>query len=356
MSSQVDELLNSAVESRASSNRACAGVDNHVVIDENRVITVPEELKRVAVQYDHNVEVVTFECPLYWELTDDYVFDLSKLAIYINYMRPDGEMGSSLAENIVVDDRIRTCYFDWRITKHITEVKGKIHFLVCAKSSSERAYHWNSELNEDMYVSEGLETTEVLEETYPDIFTQLVTLMNTTEKNVSEYASEAKNSSDLAESFANNAQTSAETAETYANNAKKYSDNAQTSAETAHNWAETSQTYAKNSANSANSAETLVNKTMDLLETGTLIGPPGIQGPQGERGEKGETGAQGVPGPQGEKGATGESGITTPINGFFTMAVDSEGNLWAYSAEEGTTPEFEYETDTGNLYVVQEIE
>lgn len=50
------------------------------------------------------------------------------------------------------------------------------------------------------------------------------------------------------------------------------------------------------------------------------------------------------------------SGIIAPINGFFTMAVDEEGNLWAYSADNGTTPTFEYDSATGDLYVVLEVE
>lgn len=93
-----------------------------------------------------------------------------------------------------------------------------------------------------------------------------------------------------------------------------------------------------------------------------IQGVQGIQGIRGERGEKGETGPQGpqgeqgIQGEKGEKGDTGESGITVPVNGFFTLAVDADGNLWAYSAEAGTTPTFAYDSETGNLYVVQETE
>lgn len=53
-------------------------------------------------------------------------------------------------------------------------------------------------------------------------------------------------------------------------------------------------------------------------------------------------------------GPAGESGVTTPVNGFFTLSVDSDGNLWAHSAENGTTPDFEYDSETGNLYFVTE--
>jgi hypothetical protein len=52
--------------------------------------------------------------------------------------------------------------------------------------------------------------------------------------------------------------------------------------------------------------------------------------------------------------SSGGSGVTAPVNGFFTLSVDSDGNLWAHSAENGTTPDFEYDSETGNLYFVTE--
>ncbi len=77
------------------------------------------------------------------------------------------------------------------------------------------------------------------------------------------------------------------------------------------------------------------------------IGPRGAQGPQGEKGDKGETGPQG---PQ------GESGVAAPVDGFFTLSLDENGNLWAYTAENGGAPPLEYDEDTGDLYYVTEQE
>ena len=54
------------------------------------------------------------------------------------------------------------------------------------------------------------------------------------------------------------------------------------------------------------------------------------------------------------KGDRGDSGVTTPINGFFTMYVDGDGNLWVLS-EDDLTNTFEYDAETGNLYFVQEV-
>ena len=57
---------------------------------------------------------------------------------------------------------------------------------------------------------------------------------------------------------------------------------------------------------------------------------------------------------KGAKGDRGDSGVTTPINGFFTMYVDGDGNLWVLS-EDDLTNTFGYDEATGNLYFVQEV-
>ena len=59
-------------------------------------------------------------------------------------------------------------------------------------------------------------------------------------------------------------------------------------------------------------------------------------------------------GEQGEKGDRGDSGVTTPINGFFTMYIDEDSNLYVLS-ETDMSGVFEYDDTTGNLYFVQEV-
>jgi septal ring factor EnvC (AmiA/AmiB activator) len=173
--SQADELLNSLDE-----GIAIASVDPetepHIVIDNDRNITVPDELRRIAVQYDHNIETVTFDCPRYWD-----GHDLSKMTIYINYMRADGEKGFFVAENVTVDSDTDIMHFTWTISKNVTMYKGSVSFLVCITSVDDggnEELHWNSELCNQISVSEGLECHDAVEEEYPDIYTQLVDLVN----------------------------------------------------------------------------------------------------------------------------------------------------------------------------------
>ena len=169
--SKADELLNSLSEDDISLQLANPETEPHIIIGEDRVITVPKELQRIAVQYDHDVETVTFDCPRYW---DD--LDMSKLNIYINYMRKDRYVGCYKATDITVDDAdSNIMHFNWTVSRNISEVVGELKFLVCIKKSDAEGYevnHWNSELNTEMYISQGLEAEESIFDAYPDIISQ----------------------------------------------------------------------------------------------------------------------------------------------------------------------------------------
>ena len=165
--SGAEELLNSG----SSTYLARPESEPHIVVGENRFITVPAELKRIAVQFDHDVETVTFDCPRYWD-----GLDMSKMGIYINYMRADKAYGCFRAENVAIDEADENImHFTWTISKNVTLVKGNLQFLVCVRKADDEdneINHWNSELCTDMYVSEGMECAEVILPEYPDILSQ----------------------------------------------------------------------------------------------------------------------------------------------------------------------------------------
>lgn len=185
MSQAAEELLNSSADESAVLGVAKLGtmalgdgestipVEEHIVIGSDRFIRVPDALKRIAVQFDHNVETVTFDCPRYWD-----GLDMSTMTIYINYRRADNILGSFKGENVTVDETDPTImHFTWKISKNVTKVKGTLVFLICVKKTDDdgnEENHWNSELNEEMYISEGLEVDEVAVENYPDLITQLL--------------------------------------------------------------------------------------------------------------------------------------------------------------------------------------
>lgn len=175
--SQAEDLLNSIDEENISTRTTDPLTEEHIVIGPDRFIIVPEPLKRIAVQYDHDVETVTFDCPRYW---DNH--DLSTMYIYINYIRNDAVKGAYLAKNVVIDEvDENVIHFEWTISQEITVIEGKINFLVCAIRTDEEGFqeiHWNSEINSEMFVSKGLEASEVILEKYPDIINDLLTRMD----------------------------------------------------------------------------------------------------------------------------------------------------------------------------------
>jgi len=168
--SEATQLLNNLDE--INSRLADPSGEGHIIIGDDRFITVPDELKRIAVQYDHNIETVTFDCPRFW---DDH--DMSKMNVYINYLRSDKAPGVYKADNVRVDETDESImHFDWTISKNVTSTAGNIVFLVCVKKADDEGNegnHWNSELCKDCYVSEGLEINGSVSETIrPDVIEQ----------------------------------------------------------------------------------------------------------------------------------------------------------------------------------------
>ena len=211
MGSQADELLTAVTDSDAELGEAILGdmelgtnaygeiignVDEpHIVIGKDRFITVPDQLKRLAVQFDHDVETVTFDCPRYW---DEH--DMSQMKVYINYVRSDRVIGSYIVKSPItineVDDGIM--HFDWTISREVSSASGHISFLVCIKKTDEvgeETTHWNSELCKDCYISEGLEAIPAVAAEYPDMITYMLTRLDLLDENVQQYVTDYLNSS-----------------------------------------------------------------------------------------------------------------------------------------------------------------
>lgn len=179
--SSAEALLNSLADEQLLSETNTE--TTHFVIGEDRYITVPESLKRIAVQYDHNMETITFDCPRHWDGRD-----MSLMKIYINYILPNSSTGTYIAENITVDkDDFNIMHFDWTIKNHVTQHKGNIKFLVCVRKTDDNGVqtnHWNSELCTDCYISEGLETGSITNKQYSDLATQLLTMIGNAETTI----------------------------------------------------------------------------------------------------------------------------------------------------------------------------
>lgn len=161
----VDELLALTVDAES---------EPHLVIGADRVITVPAELKIVAVQYDNNIETVTFDCPRYW---DEH--DFSTMAIFLEYTRPDKEMGVYACKNITVDENDdQLIHFTWTIDRHVTTVAGELTIQVVIQTINEDGnleYRWGSIQNREMRIEPSMRATEVVPQKYPEVIQRMLT-------------------------------------------------------------------------------------------------------------------------------------------------------------------------------------
>ena len=145
----------------------------HITINSDRSVTVPVELRKIGVQYDHNVNTIEFVGPRY-----SGNVDLSTMTIYINYILSDKTPGKYKAENVIIDDQDDSLIrFNWTITRNVTKASGILSCLVCAKKTDKEGNeinHWNTDIFRLLSVSEGMENDPVIQEQYPDVITSLI--------------------------------------------------------------------------------------------------------------------------------------------------------------------------------------
>ena len=243
--SQADILLaNSEEESSGYAYPMDSSKEEHIVIKPDRYIVVPESLRKIAVQHDHNSETVTFDCPKYWDGVD-----MSTKKIYINYMRADEVPGSYMCSPDTNGDVVTTTdpkdpsmmHFTWKLSGHVTAVNGIISFLVCIKEATntgKESFHWNTELCQELKISKGFETDEMYSEPQnADVITQILLRMETFEVTVDNAVQEANKALKLAGDTLTQVGTLKTQAETAATNAAASASEAATKATQAANSA-----------------------------------------------------------------------------------------------------------------------
>lgn len=167
--SLAEDLLNSLPEDRPAVTSADPATEPHIVINADKTITIPEDLKRILVQHEHNIETVTFDCPRYWD-----GHDLSQMGLRIVFQRSDDHKEPHPVENLRVDEaNDRMIHFDWTISGNTTFTSGNVKITVCAKLTnaegvSER--EWHTIPNQDLFVNEGMDCSgEEIVERNPDV-------------------------------------------------------------------------------------------------------------------------------------------------------------------------------------------
>ena len=146
---------------RAATSATATGPATPIVIKEDRSIVVPTALQQIAVQCDNEANVLHFVCPRNWA-----DIDLAAAVLYINVVKPDNSIVAFTCTNVASSEN--TVTFDWVITEHITEVAGKLSFLVCARDPSDPGdgYRWHSNLCNSLFVAPGIACT--VPNTLPD--------------------------------------------------------------------------------------------------------------------------------------------------------------------------------------------
>ena len=139
---------------RAAASAAATGPATPIVIKEDRSIVVPTALQQIAVQCDNAANVLHFVCPRNWA-----DIDLTDAVLYINVVKPDKSIVAFACTNVAASED--TVTFDWVITEHITEVAGKLSFLVCARDPSDPGggYRWHSNLCNSLFIAPGIVCT-----------------------------------------------------------------------------------------------------------------------------------------------------------------------------------------------------
>ena len=149
-------------ESYADSETEYCTVD-----DDTRLVTIPEKYKKLGVESDEKAKRIWFRFP---KLVGNNGVDLSAIGVRVNFRNANGDGDIYIVEDLTADGDYVT--FSWELTRKVTAYKGHVSFVVCAvKSSTDGTTknEWNTTLNKECEVLEGLEVSEQIAQENPDI-------------------------------------------------------------------------------------------------------------------------------------------------------------------------------------------
>ena len=137
------------------------------VDDDTRVVTVPEKYRKLGVESDEAAKRVWFRFP---KLVGNNGIDLSAVSVRVNFRNANGDGDIYMVQDLTADgDNV---VFSWELSRKVTAYKGSVSFVVCAvKSAMDGTIknEWNTTLNKECEVLEGLEVTEQITQENPDI-------------------------------------------------------------------------------------------------------------------------------------------------------------------------------------------
>lgn len=164
----VEELLSQDSEDETNlETYADSGIEYCTVDDDTRLVTIPDKYKKLGVESDEKAKRIWFRFP---KLVGNNGVDLSEIGVRVNYRNANGDGDIYIVEDLTTDGDCVT--FSWELTRKVTAYKGNVSFVVCAvKSDTDGTIknEWNTTLNKECEVLEGLEVTEQITQENPDI-------------------------------------------------------------------------------------------------------------------------------------------------------------------------------------------
>ena len=273
-------------------------------------------------QYDNQTQALRFL--LY---KDDTAFQIpSGAAVLINGLKPDNT-GFSYAATATSGNSAT-----FSVTQQMTAVAGDVECELRVRTESQIIGTLNFILRVE---PAPLHDDSVLSETDIPLIEQAVNIA----ANLAEYIQQTIDARDDAQTAATNAANSESAAAVSAAGAAA-------SAETLlglYDSIEQAKTNANTAASAANAA---AEGLSGITATANTLQPGASATATYDATNKRFT--FGIP-----RGANGASGVTTPLLGFFTMWVDTNGDLYVAAADD-MSDFFSYDSETGNLYYLTE--
>lgn len=170
-----------------------------VIHDETHSVEVPISLRTIGVEHDDRTNRIYFKSPRY---VSGEKIDLRDRAIQINYMNAKGEKDAYIIDDLEVSEDGEEVTFSWLLSRRATKYKGVIRFVVCVTYADEDGKiidEWNTALNQQFQVKEGLECIVEIPEEEEDVIASLLTAMR-------ESANKASENAELAEEYAKQAE------------------------------------------------------------------------------------------------------------------------------------------------------
>lgn len=165
----------------------------HNIIDDDKYFTIDPITRTITnlsgsttrlMQYDHNSERFTFEMPRYIENHDMSLSDLAEIH-YVNSStgtsasKREMNYGIYKINDMSVDSEDEeTVKFTWLISQNATQHAGTLKFQIKFKCYDETSaevpnYIWNTDMYNSISIVAGLNSTDAIEEAYPDVLKTL---------------------------------------------------------------------------------------------------------------------------------------------------------------------------------------